>query len=73
MKSSLTKTIISENHYLFLGQWIYLLHQDGTRQKKKINFIGNGNFEFNGGWGEVKDLTINENSKSSIKYELKKF
>ena len=70
MKSSLTETLISENNYLHLGEWIYLIHQDKTRQKKKINFIGNGNFEFNGGWANVENLNLNKNVKSSIKYEL---
>ena len=73
MKSSLTETLIWANNYLHLGDWIYLLYQNGTKNKKKVNFIGNNNFEFNGGWAEVKDLTINENAKSLIKYELKIF
>lgn len=55
------------------GTYIYIYLSSGVKLLRKITYLCGEIFEYKGGWGKINQLKLNEDLKSTIKYEFNNF
>ena len=63
------KLITMKASEIIVGRFFYHTNEYG-KFLRKITWVGETHFEWNGGWSSIDSLTQNDNKKSNVKFIL---